>query len=121
MRQVLIYPGESGFWVAECPSLPGCVSQGETKEAAIHASNVMPVDPTSGKPTREVSYPGLQLPGSFPGGTDFATSPSGHIVDELNGVQGEPVELGGYYHVDRDKADAAMRPSQAFNAVIDAM
>jgi predicted RNase H-like HicB family nuclease len=35
MRQVLIYPGESGFWVAECPSLPGCVSQGETKETAI--------------------------------------------------------------------------------------
>jgi predicted RNase H-like HicB family nuclease len=35
MRQVLIYPGESGFWVAECPSLPGCVSQGETREAAI--------------------------------------------------------------------------------------
>ena len=35
MRQVLIYPGESGFWVAECPSLPGCVSQGDTKEAAI--------------------------------------------------------------------------------------
>jgi predicted RNase H-like HicB family nuclease len=35
MRQVLIYPGESGFWVAECPSLPGCVSQGETKESAI--------------------------------------------------------------------------------------
>jgi isocitrate dehydrogenase len=43
------------------------------------------------------------------------------IVAELNGVQGEPVELGGYYHVDRDKADAAMRPSQAFNAAIDAM
>ena len=38
MRQVLIYPGESGFWVAECPSLPGCVSQGETKEAAIQNS-----------------------------------------------------------------------------------
>ena len=35
MRQVLIYPGESGFWVAECPSLPGCVSQGEEREAAI--------------------------------------------------------------------------------------
>ena len=35
MRQVLIYPGESGFWVAECPSLPGCVNQGETKEVAI--------------------------------------------------------------------------------------
>jgi predicted RNase H-like HicB family nuclease len=26
---------EDGVWVAECPSIPGCVSQGETKEAAI--------------------------------------------------------------------------------------
>ncbi len=36
MRQVLIYPGEDGFWVAECPSLPGCVSQGQSKEDAIN-------------------------------------------------------------------------------------
>lgn len=35
MRQVLIYPGEDGYWVAECPSLPGCISQGKTKEEAI--------------------------------------------------------------------------------------
>jgi predicted RNase H-like HicB family nuclease len=35
MRQVIIYPGEDGFWVAECPSLPGCISQGKTKEKAI--------------------------------------------------------------------------------------
>ncbi len=35
MRQVLVYPGEDGFWVAECPSLPGCISQGKTKEEAI--------------------------------------------------------------------------------------
>ncbi len=35
MRQVLIYPGEDGFWVAECPSLPGCVSQGENREDAV--------------------------------------------------------------------------------------
>lgn len=35
MREVLIYRGEDGFWVAECPSLPGCVSQGETREAAV--------------------------------------------------------------------------------------
>lgn len=35
MRQVVLYPGEDGFWVAECPSLPGCVSQGETREKAI--------------------------------------------------------------------------------------
>lgn len=24
MRQVIIYPGEDGYWVVECPSLPGC-------------------------------------------------------------------------------------------------
>jgi predicted RNase H-like HicB family nuclease len=35
MRQVLIYPGENGYWVAECPSLPGCVSQGRTREEAV--------------------------------------------------------------------------------------
>jgi predicted RNase H-like HicB family nuclease len=35
MRQVIVYPGEDGFWVAECPSLPGCVSQGENREQAI--------------------------------------------------------------------------------------
>jgi predicted RNase H-like HicB family nuclease len=35
MRQVVVYPGEDGWWVAECPSLPGCISQGKTKEEAI--------------------------------------------------------------------------------------
>ena len=35
MRQVLIYPGEDGYWVVECPSLPGCVSQGRTRDEAI--------------------------------------------------------------------------------------
>ena len=35
MRQVIIYPGEDGYWVAECPSLPGCISQGTTKGEAI--------------------------------------------------------------------------------------
>jgi len=35
MRQVILYPGESGYRIAECPSLPGCVSQGKTKEEAI--------------------------------------------------------------------------------------
>ena len=35
MRQVIIYPGEDGYWVAECPSLPGCISQGKTKQEAV--------------------------------------------------------------------------------------
>lgn len=35
MRQAVLYPGEDGCWVAECPSLPGCISQGKTREEAI--------------------------------------------------------------------------------------
>ena len=35
MRQVIIKPGEDGFWIAECPSLPGCISQGKSKQEAI--------------------------------------------------------------------------------------
>ena len=35
MRQVVIYPGEDGYFVVEVPSLPGCISQGESKEAAL--------------------------------------------------------------------------------------
>lgn len=30
-----MYPGEDQFWVVECPSLPGCVSQGKTREEAV--------------------------------------------------------------------------------------
>jgi isocitrate dehydrogenase len=40
------------------------------------------------------------------------------IVGELNGVQGQPVDLGGYYHVDKAKTDAVMRPSATFNAAL---
>ena len=35
MRQVIVYAGEDGSFVAECPSLPGCISQGETVEEAV--------------------------------------------------------------------------------------
>lgn len=35
MRQVVMYPGEDDHWVVECPSLPGCISQGKTREEAI--------------------------------------------------------------------------------------
>lgn len=35
LRQAIIYPGEDGYWVAECPSLPGCISQGESRAEAI--------------------------------------------------------------------------------------
>ena len=35
MRQVVLHPDEDGFWVAEVPSLPGCISQGKTREKAL--------------------------------------------------------------------------------------
>jgi len=41
-----------------------------------------------------------------------------NIVTELNEVQGKPVDLGGYYYVDRDIANKAMRPSQTFNSLL---
>jgi len=40
------------------------------------------------------------------------------IVAELNGVQGKPVEIGGYYHPDLAKVSQAMRPSKAFNDIL---
>jgi isocitrate dehydrogenase len=40
------------------------------------------------------------------------------IVDELNGVQGEPVDIGGYYRPDEELVADAMRPSATFNAVL---
>jgi predicted RNase H-like HicB family nuclease len=35
MRQMILTPGEDGYWVAEVPSLPGCISQGKTREEGI--------------------------------------------------------------------------------------
>jgi predicted RNase H-like HicB family nuclease len=34
---VTIDRDEDGVWVAECPSIPGCVSQGATREEAVEA------------------------------------------------------------------------------------
>lgn len=41
------------------------------------------------------------------------------IVDELKGCQGSNVDIGGYYKFDRQKVEAAMRPSATFNSIID--
>jgi len=43
------------------------------------------------------------------------------INEELIGAQGKPVDMGGYYHPDKAKTGAAMRPSATLNAIIDAM
>ena len=40
------------------------------------------------------------------------------IEQDLLDVQGQPVDLGGYYRPDAARADAAMRPSERFNAAL---
>ena len=43
------------------------------------------------------------------------------IVDELNSVQGQPVDIGGYYFAEPAKCDAVMRPSKTFNTIIESV
>ena len=43
------------------------------------------------------------------------------ITAELLAAQGKPVDIGGYYLPDPEKATKVMRPSATFNAIIDAM
>jgi isocitrate dehydrogenase len=43
------------------------------------------------------------------------------IVNELSHAQGLAVDLGGYYHLNRDKVERIMRPSQTLNSIIDAV
>ena len=32
---IILLPGEDGFVVAECPVIPGCISQGKTRDEAL--------------------------------------------------------------------------------------
>lgn len=41
------------------------------------------------------------------------------IVAELNGAQGKPVDIAGYFRPSAEKASAAMRPSATFNMILD--
>jgi isocitrate dehydrogenase len=43
------------------------------------------------------------------------------IISELNGAQGHPVDIGGYYRPDPVKAARAMRPSATFNDIVDSI
>lgn len=43
------------------------------------------------------------------------------IVEELNKVQGKPVDIGGYYKPEEDKTSNAMRPSSKLNAILSSM
>jgi isocitrate dehydrogenase len=43
------------------------------------------------------------------------------ITEELLSAQGEPLQLGGYFHPDVTTTDKAMRPSATLNEIIDGM
>jgi isocitrate dehydrogenase len=56
-----------------------------------------------------------ELAAAFKGLAETLTQNEQAITDELIAVQGHPVDLGGYYRPDADKATAVMRPSSTFN------
>ena len=43
------------------------------------------------------------------------------IIEELNDAQGQPVDIGGYYHPNHEMSAQAMRPSATLNAIVDAL
>ena len=43
------------------------------------------------------------------------------ILNELDSIQGLEVDLGGYYHPDKEKVAKIMRPSPTMNSIIDDM
>jgi isocitrate dehydrogenase len=49
------------------------------------------------------------------------TTNEAKIVAELNGAQGKPVNVGGYYHPDPVLCATAMRPSATLNKLIDSL
>ncbi len=66
---------------------------------------------------RQTDDPGLAA--GFGPMAEALREQSDTIIDELNGVQGTPMDIGGYYHPDPARASAAMRPSAVFNGILD--
>lgn len=60
----------------------------------------------------------LELQAQFQPIAEALTTNEAKIVAELLAVQGKPVDVGGYYKPDNAKADAALRPSATFNAIL---
>ncbi|MFE5839834.1 NADP-dependent isocitrate dehydrogenase [Arthrobacter sp. NPDC056493] len=59
-----------------------------------------------------------ELAASFASVADALTSNEEAIVSELLGAQGQPVDVGGYYRPDAEKAAAVMRPSATLNKIV---
>ena len=61
------------------------------------------------------------LAARFAGIAETMAANESTIIDELNGVQGRPMDIGGYFLPDSDQATEAMRPSQVFNEILDGL
>ncbi len=61
----------------------------------------------------------IDLKNIFTSVADALTKNEVKIVDELNSVQGQAVDIGGYYQPEHDKVSSAMRPSATLNSVLD--
>ncbi len=59
-----------------------------------------------------------ELKEKFKGIAEKLSANESKIIDELNKAQGKPVDIGGYYYPDINKATAAMRPSATFNSIL---
>ena len=60
-----------------------------------------------------------QLKAQFEPVAKSLTADEAKVVAELNGVQGQAVDIGGYYHPDQAKTSQAMRPSATLNAALE--
>jgi isocitrate dehydrogenase len=59
-----------------------------------------------------------ELAAAFAELADALKNDEATITGELLAVQGEPVDIGGYYRPEPERADAVMRPSKTFNELL---
>ena len=62
-----------------------------------------------------------ELQARFIGVADQLSVNEDTIIEQLNGGQGQSVNIGGYYQPDIEMVDKVMRPSPTFNAIVDAI
>ncbi|MDX8386131.1 MAG: NADP-dependent isocitrate dehydrogenase [Gallionella sp.] len=62
-----------------------------------------------------------ELQAKFAPLAETLTNNEAKINEELIAIQGNPVDMGGYYHPDGEKTSQAMRPSSTFNAALESI
>jgi isocitrate dehydrogenase len=62
-----------------------------------------------------------ELAAAFKSVAEALAADEAAIIAELNGVQGSPVDIGGYYRPNAAKTSAAMRPSKTLNAALESI